>query len=126
MTSLWLSFGAGTDLAGLRASARTHLDGHLGGGHLDEALTVITALVDHAGGEGELIVSRRDNNLLIELVTRTVVDGSPPIPPTPCWTHGAYSTGARGVIWAELEISRGPGPRLASSSFFRYACPRPG
>ncbi|GGN12537.1 hypothetical protein FHR83_003606 [Actinoplanes campanulatus] len=118
MTTLWLSFCAGTDLAGLRASARAHLDGQLGSEHIDEALTVIAALVDHAGGEGELIVSRRDNSLLIELVTRTVVDGSPPSPPTPCWACGAYSTGPGGVIWAELEISRGPGPRLASSSFF--------
>ncbi|MBO3742709.1 hypothetical protein [Actinoplanes flavus] len=108
MTSLWLSVRAGTDLAGLRASARAHLDGQLDSGHLDEALTVIAALVRHADGEGQLIVSRRDDNLLIELMTRRVPDSPAPSPPTPCWTYGAHATGTGGVIWAELAVRPSP------------------
>ncbi|MFG1610349.1 ATP-binding protein [Actinoplanes sp. NPDC049265] len=127
---LRLAFSHGADCAALRSRARDAL-GHSAGPELvDDALLVITELVEnvvqHTGNGGELTVRRRDGALRIE-----VADTSPHQPqvygPDPRrirgrglmvvaavsreWGTRAHDDGK--VVWADLPLAGLPGPARA-------------
>ncbi|MEU4424491.1 hypothetical protein AB0F81_28050 [Actinoplanes sp. NPDC024001] len=109
MSSLWVSFAGDSDRAVVRESARRFLDGWLTPGLVEETLTVIGELVTdvlrHAGS-GELVLSRRDSTVLVEVLDRfSAGDGRPPVVPAHACGWGAHPAGAGQVVWVEMPLA---------------------
>lgn len=114
MNSLWLSLTGGTDHHAIHGTARRYLEGWLTPDRVNDAVTVITRLVRQvrdADDGGELILSRHDDILLIEVVTRRSsaagrsADEHPPgAQPAPVERWGAHPTSTGVVVWAEMQV----------------------
>src|SRR4051794_24492169 len=112
MKSLWLSLTTGLDQSALRRTTRGYLDGWFAAQQISDALVVITELVRRAeatGRSGELILSRHDDTLLIELTHRTSQRGSTPAADDPlhtlvpgAYTWGTHPTNTGTVIWVAM------------------------
>lgn len=118
MNSLWLSLTTDTDQPAVSEATRRYLDGWLTAQQISDALTVITELVHRTATTGhgsELVLSRHDDTLLIEVIDRArqpkpaARDGrsgdnhlSPPSPAAYTW--GTHPTTTGTVTWVAMPI----------------------
>ncbi|WP_229070914.1 hypothetical protein [Actinoplanes sp. DH11] len=122
MNSLWLSLTDSTDHPAIHKATREYLEGWLTPRRVSDALTMVTELVHHVEGTGrrsELILSRHDNTLLIEVVAqgfppaRAPADGNPSrTQPTRAHNWGTHPTTTGVVVWAEIPLDNPKQPRL--------------
>jgi hypothetical protein len=102
MDSLWLSFPDKLGGTGIREPIRRYLDGRLTRELVDEVLAVAAGLVRENPRGGELILSHRDDAVLVEFLRRTTAGGH---------ARGAPPTGTGSVVWVEVPVPA-PGQRF--------------
>lgn len=119
MNSLWLSLTDGTDEPAIHEAIHKYLEGWLTPYLVRDALTLITDLVGRLsrsdGHTGELILSRHDNSLLIEVVDRPehpaqtagdngIIDGLLQVPPLLACTWGTHSANIGTLVWVVMPL----------------------
>ncbi|MEV4279608.1 hypothetical protein [Actinoplanes xinjiangensis] len=112
--SLWLSLPDSTDHTATHEAARRHLEGWLTPHRVGDALTMIAELVHHVqsnGDSGELILSRHDDTLLIEVVARSPASARTPADGGPLrmrsarpHTWGSHPTADGVVVWVQMPV----------------------
>ncbi|MEU4623605.1 hypothetical protein AB0G04_27010 [Actinoplanes sp. NPDC023801] len=103
MDSLWLSFPDPTGGTGTREPVRRYLDGRLTREVLDDVLAVVAGLVRENPRGGELILSHRDDTVLIEVLRRTPA-GPAVTSSASGHVHGAHPAGTGSVVWVEVPV----------------------
>ncbi|GIE30437.1 hypothetical protein Ait01nite_034820 [Actinoplanes italicus] len=103
MDSLWLSFPDDLGGTGIREPIRRFLDGRLPREQVDDVLAVAAGLVRENPRGGELILSHRDDTVLVEVLRRTAAD---PAPATSAGGHvrGAHPAGTGSVVWVSVPV----------------------
>jgi hypothetical protein len=116
MDSLWLSFPDDTGGTGLREPIRRYLGGRLTRELVDNVLAIVDGLVHENPRGGELILSHRDDTLLVEVLRRAAPIPAPPATPpspvspatpaTPASGHarGTHPAGTGSVMWVEVRV----------------------
>ncbi|GIF01140.1 hypothetical protein [Paractinoplanes rishiriensis] len=118
MNSLWMSFSSRADDAKVRESAQTFTETWLATPLIEEVQRVIMELINdtltHNPEGGELIISRRDDTILIEVLDRGTRHGpcvlnlagrnAAPAAAALPFTRGIHRLSLGRVTWAEMSL----------------------
>jgi hypothetical protein len=102
MGSLWLSFPDDHGGTAVREPIRRHLDGRLTPELVDDILLIVDGLVRDTPQGGELIVSHRDDAVLIEVLSRSGAAAAP----AGAHASGTHPASTGNVVWVEVPAPR--------------------